>query len=186
MKNPSQEDLFILFRDNKALQHLYDKLLPSIERYILKNSGNSYDAKDVFQEAIIIVYRKVQDADFQITSSLETFIFSIAKRKWLRELKKRKRDIHNLRIADSSEGNKIDQMVINHEKSNLYLRYFNDLSDSCKEILNLFFDGWKIPEITKKLNFGSDGYTRKRKHNCQQKLVNSIKQDRLFKELKNE
>ena len=61
MINYSNEELLngILRNDNVILQHIYKNYYYKVNLYINKNSGNDDDANDIFQEAIIVVYRKL-------------------------------------------------------------------------------------------------------------------------------
>ena len=186
MKKIPGKELLVQLNDNHQLQLLYNSLLPSIERHVIKNSGNKEDAKDIFQESVVVAYRKAQDPSFVLTSSLETFIFSIAKRKWLYELKKRGRHNAHMEISPGEGGNNIEQMVINNERTSLYLKHFRALPAGCKKILTLFFEGYKMSEIAEKLGFASEGYARKRKHQCQETLIKFITKDKSYKELNHE
>src|ERR1700750_849043 len=53
---------------------------------IINNNGNEDDAKDIYQEAIIILYNKVKAGDFELSSKLKTFIYSVCRRLWLKRL----------------------------------------------------------------------------------------------------
>ncbi len=181
-----ENDHLDTIRDPKKLQVLYDQTLPSLRKHIQKNSGTLEDAEDIFQESVIVAYRKLKDPTFQLTSSLSTFVFSIAKRKWLYELKKTRSSVTYMESFSEPEGNVLDEMIINSERTNLYLKHFALLTDGCKEILTYFLDGIKMSEIAKKLGFSSEGYARKRKHQCQEKLLEAIKTDQVYNELKNE
>ena len=78
--------------DAEALRHLYLTNYKGIETYILKNSGTRDDAKDIYQEAFIAVWRNVQldkvsfDRD---TDKLNGYLFRVAQYKWLDELRRR-------------------------------------------------------------------------------------------------
>lgn len=171
-----------LLDDPKFLKEFYQKLLPSFENFILKNSGSKEDAKDVFQEALVITYGKLCNPTFELRSSLETFVFAVGKLKWMSELRKSRKKTSVMILDEPEEGNDIEELIINKERTNLYLKHFAQLSQGCKDVMELFFNGFKISEIAKKMNFSSEGYTKKRKHNCQKKLISLIKGDQLFKE----
>jgi len=179
----SGKEVLRLLESNKELQRIYDKVLPSLEKYVLKNSGSHQDAKDLFQESIILVFKKSGEKNFQLTSSIETFIFSIGKRKWLHELRQRKNSSAIMSVDSISDSNELDQLVINEERSKLYFTHFEKLSESCRKVLKLFFSGLRMSEIANEMEFKSEGYARKRKHECQGKLAASIKGDSIYKEL---
>jgi len=56
-------------RDSCVLQFIYKNYYPSIRNFVLNNSGSEEDAKDIFQESIIIIYRKVKEQEHLLISS---------------------------------------------------------------------------------------------------------------------
>lgn len=73
-------------QETKAFQKLYDHL-PKVEELIRKNSGKRSDAKDVFQDALVIFHQKVKN-DLQLTSSIGTYIYGVCRNLWMDELRK--------------------------------------------------------------------------------------------------
>ena len=61
-----------------------------LKRYVLKNSGDKDDAKDVFQNTLIVFYKKVLIENFELSSKISTYLFSIAKNLWLKKLRDEK------------------------------------------------------------------------------------------------
>ena len=179
-----QNDIHRLLTDDHFLERLYGKVLPQISSHLRKNSGTPEEAKDLLQESLIILVRSSRLSVFRLTSSIETYVFAIAKRKWLAELRKKGNRDKRMDIYDDL-GNDLDEMIINSEKQSLYTKHFSTLTESCKKVLQLFFKGLKMKEIADQLGFSGEGYVRKRKHNCQEKLMEAIKQDPVFNELTN-
>ena len=75
--------------DLKTLENIYRTYIPPINGFIRKNGGNTEDAKDVFQEAVMVMYRKVQAPDFQLTGAFFSLLFPICRNLWLKSLRKR-------------------------------------------------------------------------------------------------
>ena len=74
--------------NNEILNALYKKYYHLVLKLVVNNSGNSDLAQDLYQETIIAVYENVQKPQFQLNCQLQTYIYSIAKRLWLKQLKK--------------------------------------------------------------------------------------------------
>ncbi len=47
--------------DLSILKKIYKESLPEVIKYVKRNSGNIDDAKDVFQEGIMVIFRKVKN-----------------------------------------------------------------------------------------------------------------------------
>ncbi|MBA2613694.1 MAG: sigma-70 family RNA polymerase sigma factor [Bacteroidetes bacterium] len=80
IKQPSDQETYLGLKskDNKAYEILYKFYYPSVRNFITKNNGSEDDAKDVFQETILVLLEKVPKNDFNLTSSLKTYIFAIS------------------------------------------------------------------------------------------------------------
>ena len=65
--------------DNTVLKEIYDAFFASVQLFIRSNFGTEEDAKDVFQESIIIIYRKIKKNELVLTCSFKTYLFSVCK-----------------------------------------------------------------------------------------------------------
>ena len=50
----------IMNADRNAVKRIYDLILPSIIHWVKENNGSESDARDIFQEALIALFRKVE------------------------------------------------------------------------------------------------------------------------------
>src|SRR3954467_7025967 len=82
----SEVILGILNNSETVLKRLYLAYFPMVLQLIINNSGNQDDAKDIYQEAIIVLYNKVKGGEFELSSKLKTFIYSVCRRLWLKRL----------------------------------------------------------------------------------------------------
>ncbi|GAB3893706.1 hypothetical protein GCM10028803_08090 [Larkinella knui] len=90
--------------DTSAYEWVYKKYYPSIARFVQRNKGNEGDAEDIFQESVLLIYQKITAPDFRLTSTLKTFLFSIARNLWLKKLRDEK-------LVTISE----DQLILLHD-----------------------------------------------------------------------
>ena len=74
----------------KAIKGLYG-LLPSVTKYIKANNGTVEDAKDIFQDALVVLYKKIHTGGFVLTVPLKTYLQAVVKNCWLQELRQRKK-----------------------------------------------------------------------------------------------
>lgn len=171
-------------RNNKVLQHILDKCSKPVKHYVICNNGTQDDANDIIQESIIVLFRKVQEPGFILTSSLTTFVYSIAKLMWLKELENRRlKPI----FADSydaiDEHSNVLLTIEKNERLKLYRTKFDELGEDCKKVLRLFYQGTPMSEITRFMGYGSDDYTKKKKYTCKNALLEKIRNSNQFREL---
>jgi RNA polymerase sigma factor (sigma-70 family) len=164
-------------RDDAVLEYIYRKSYEPVMRFVLNNTGSGEDAKDLFQEAMIVVFQNIRkDPEFKISCSLQTYIYSIARLIWIKHLNRlkynRARINENLEFIDFVEPepfNNYDQEFA------LYQRVFLELPEDCRKIIHLSNQGMSHREIAEELGFKSEKYIKKRKHFCKEYLINLIR-----------
>lgn len=69
----------ILRHDNLVLSYIYKQYYYKVNAFVRKNSGTEEDVSDIFQEAIIVIYRKLKENDLLFENrSFETYLFRCA------------------------------------------------------------------------------------------------------------
>jgi len=179
----------IRLHDSDTLEYIYKKFYPSVKAFVNNNSGNDDDARDVFQEAIVVIFRKVNDESFAITCSFKTYVYAIVKNLWLKELEKRKTSGVTLKTEgdfEVAEETPIDGSFGDpkSERYKLYQKHFLTLSEDCQKVLRLFFAKQSLKEISQIMGFGSEKYAKKRKFQCKEILIKRIKNDPEFNKIK--
>jgi len=188
MINYSNDELLngILRNDNVILQHIYKNFYYKVNLYIKKNSGTDDDANDVFQEAIIVVYRKLKANDLVINCSFETYLYSVCKFLWLKQLTRQKSEKEMMvdsAIFETEFDHDFSELVEKNERFKLYQKHFQLLGSDCQKLLQLFFDKVPLKQIAQIMGFSGEKYVKKRKFKCKEYLVTSIKQDVSFKKV---
>jgi len=179
----------ILRNDTIVLQFIFKNFYSNINFFIKKNNGDEDDANDIFQEAIIIIYRKLKANSLVLDCSFDTYLYSICRLLWLKELEKRKIEKEN--IKDNHEYNDelyddgLELVIDLNERYKLYQKHFALLGKDCQKILQLYFDKVPLKSIADMMGFKSEHYAKKRKFSCKEYLIKSIKQDLEYKNILN-
>jgi RNA polymerase sigma factor (sigma-70 family) len=163
--------------DESVLKMLYHLYYQSIRKFVRSNSGNDADAKDLFQEAIMVLFQKARSGDFKLTCSPGTYLYSVCRFLWLKELGRRTRI--NKKITELEEfidpDGDINEINEKNERLLVFRKCYEKLPEDCKKVLKLFVNGKTIADITRILGYGSEQYTRNRRYRCKNALINSIK-----------
>ena len=187
MQDYSVEDILTGIRNSNTdvLEFIYKNYYHQINSFILKNDGSDEDAKDVYQDAILIIYQKVLNENLALNCSFNTYLYSVSRLLWLKQLEKRK--LKKIFLEESVKFVELDDDVFKVsdtiERYKLYQEHFYKLSYNCQKILELFLAQIQLKEIARLLGFKSDQYVKKRKHQCKEKLIASIKSDPRYKEI---
>jgi len=149
--------------NREALKEMY-KPFPSVRHFIKQHGGNEDEARDVFQESLLIFYRNAQKPEFQLTSALGTYLFSICKYLWKDELKKKNRIV-------SFEGKDMADEVTDHREEELKIQWLdtiiNSLGGKCLEILQLFYyKKMSMEQIAAKLGYKNVDTVKTQKYKC--------------------
>jgi len=174
--------------DSNVLEYIYKKYFPIVRFFVIKNSGTDEDAKDVFQEAIILIYKKLKDESLDLNCAFKTYIYSVCRILWLRQLEKKK--VRNEVVTDNQVfvqlDEDIEELVAEQEQFRIYQKHFQLLHKDCQEILQLFLKKVPLKEIAQKMNIKSDKYLKKRKYACKEALIKRIQNDPDYKRVRNE
>lgn len=187
------KDLVLLnglrYGEPDAIKALYKDYFRSIVSYLKSKGASEEDAKDVFQETVMVVYRLVQNEGFELRSKLASFLIGISRNIWFKMIRKQANHLDvddpntTNQIVDSDED--IVEAIRGRAVDQLFRKKLNALDEQCRQILELFFDGIKMTKIVEALGLSSVAFAKKKKFQCKERLVDLVKADSLYLELKN-
>lgn len=161
--------------DQAVLRKLYVETYPKVEVHVLRNNGNKDQAKDVFQEAMIALWRAAKEDRFSAKNidAAQGYLYTIAKNKWTDYLRS---SIYKKEISSEivMTNHIIPDEELENEDYELKLKQaqfaFKQLGTSCKELLSKFyFDKMSLNEIANLLDLDAAS-ARNKKYRCMQKL----------------
>jgi len=153
---------------NSALKTVYDAFFKKIEAYVTKNSGNSADVKDVFQEGIMILYQNIINERFRAESSLKTYFISICRNVWLQKLKHKKMWINKDADIEKADPD-LEKEFINVDTMR---KAIGKLKDDCEKILiGFYYEAKSMNELAATFNLGSEQAAKNKKSRCLKYLV---------------
>lgn len=172
-------------RDRSAIEYLCSNTFKVIENYVRKNGGQAEDARDIFQDAVLVLFDKLRKKDVQIEKSVLAYFIGIARYLMLRKKTKEARipldQFTDINLNDIKE---LEIIAAKREQYELFYKHYERLDKDCKRILQLFFDKKTMTEIRRLMGLSSIAYAKKKKFVCQKRLINSIKTDSLYNELR--
>ncbi|OFX39951.1 MAG: hypothetical protein A2X08_17930 [Bacteroidetes bacterium GWA2_32_17] len=187
----SNEEIINGIKSNnyEIMTYIYKYYYPKVENFIIRKlRGTSEDAKDYFQEALIVLYEgAISNPPLKIHYSIFTFIISVCMHMFKRN-KKINKGVTFFEFEEelpSDTETEISELIVKAERIKLYQLHFNELGEKCQILLKLFLEGYLIPEITKILNFASENFTKKRRNQCKKLFFRKIYFDSKLKELIN-
>lgn len=169
----SEVILGILNNSGAVLERLYVAYFPMILQLIINNNGTTDDAKDVYQEAIIVLYHKVKGGDFELSSKLKTFIYSVCRRLWLKRLNQMSR--YNGDIKDFQDYLPVEDEVEKHNDRDIQFTKMESalglLGEPCKTIIEDFYMHEKsMQDICERFGYTNADNAKTQKYKCLQRL----------------
>ncbi len=172
--------------DRAGLTQMYTAIFPAIRKLVRDYGGSEDDAKDVFQDATIVIYEKAQKPEFVLTSQFSTFFYGVCRNLWMsRQQKKSASEVTIPEDAKYMADGSLELDLLQVERGKLFYHSLRQLGEDCQQLLQLFFQKMSMEEIALKMGFGSEGYARRRKSQCKDRLVELVKNAPEFQELKN-
>jgi len=178
----------IIKENNDVILYIYKNSFRPVRHLITRNSGSEEDARDIFQDSLVVLYKKLKTGSLKLSCSVSTFLYSIARLLWLKELRIRGKEIISSDNYDSwvDEESNIVRIYEQNERLRFYRRIFEQLSEDCRKILRMVMKSFTISEITSIMGYSSVQHTKNRRYRCKKALVNRIIQNPEYYELKNE
>lgn len=161
--------------DKSILESIYKSALPPVVRYITANSGNKDDAKDVFQDAVMILIRQVVSNKYDDSTSVEPYLYTISKNLWLNKLKRNKKVQYVDSVAEQEHHEIISLHIERKEKQNTVKNALKQIGEKCYKLLTAaFYDEMSQKEIAEVLDMKNAQTVKTYMLRCRKKLLDKI------------
>lgn len=158
-ENPEQQWLTgIAAGDARVLRQLYEQFAPAVIAMVRSNSGSREDGEDLFEEVVVALWRKVSRQPVALRQSFSSYLLTIARRRWIDELRRRKTRGPHLSISDEErlKDEAIDEDPLAPlEEARRFERLdqaFNSLSALCRQIIRLKREGLSARAIGERID----------------------------------
>ena len=165
----------------KLFTGLYRIAFPPILQHIKQKRGTKLDAEDCFQEAVLVLVKKVQDGSFNAQFEVKNFLFILARNSWYNKLKKNAKmssgELEDYHLEDDNVG--IEEVMVDDARQEAIKKMLDLVGEKCKELLKLMiFENKKVVEVMSIMNISSDEVVRTTHYRCKNKLKEIVSQDR--------
>lgn len=156
---------------------LYRDVFPAVARLVKQKGGSLQDARDVFQDALVIYYEKLAVHD--PATSQKAYLFGIARHVWLRRFNQEQAaltlDDHTDDVSDDTE--------ISRKELKSVVQLLGHAGKKCLELLRAFYyDQQNMDVIRSRFGYGSVRSATVQKYKCLEKIRNEVKERKLFYE----
>ncbi len=172
MSTTEQEYLLLkgLAKSDKAsVEAIYRDNYNIIQSFILNNNGTTDDARDIFQEAMVVLYEKSKDAGFSLNCQIRTYLYSVCRRLWLKRLHQLSK--YNTQVESLEEVIPVEEEIEEHEKRNadfiLMEQALGKIGEPCKTLLDAYYMQKKsMQDIAAEFGYTNADNAKTQKYKC--------------------
>ena len=159
--------------DKVIIESIYASHYSMVQSLVVNNSGSYDDARDIFQETMIVLYEKARSGSFELNCQLKTYIYSVSRRLWLKKLNQSQRFVPD--IGNVFETVPVDDQLEQHDQQSsdfsMMEKAMSGLGEPCKTLLEAYY----IQKRTMTDIAGQFGYTnadnaKNQKYKCLARL----------------
>jgi RNA polymerase sigma factor (sigma-70 family) len=155
--------------DKKAIEIIYRENYNMVRSLVINNSGSTDDAKDIFQEAMIVLYEKVRSGTFELNCLIKTYVYSVSRRLWLKRLQQMNRYVPA--IENLQDGVQVEEDVEENERINSEFlameKAIGSLGEPCKSLLEAYYlEKKSMHEIAQFFGYTNAENAKNQKYKC--------------------
>ncbi len=160
----------IMQGDEAAIEYLYSKHFKMMAKLVQRNNGSEDEARDIYQEALIVFWQKVTSGNLVLTSKISTYLYSICQNLWRKELDRKRR------LSSEEKDGKVHIDKDREERIAIIHQCINNLGDTCRKVLSLYyFEEMSMVDIAKQLGFANADTAKTKKYKCKKELDKYVK-----------
>lgn len=175
--NPTNNEKTLLeglaVSNKKAVETIYRENFNMIQSLVINNNGSADDAKDIFQEAMIVLYEKARSGNFELNCQIKTFVYSVSRRLWLKRLQQQNRFSGP---GDSMETVvPVEDDIEEHDRRNaefdMMENAISHLGEPCKSLIEAYYlQKQNMQEIAARFGYTNADNAKNQKYKCLMRL----------------
>jgi DNA-directed RNA polymerase specialized sigma24 family protein len=161
----------------KIFEYLYEEAFPPVAGFVSKQGGSLQDAKDIFQDALVIFYEKQVGAESNIKLTAEAYLIGIAKHLWIKRFKT---DFKLLSLDALEKEISIAENNLEDKSANKLLTLLEVTGKKCLELLrSIYYEKQSMNEVSKTFGFSGAHSASAQKYKCIEKMKDKVKEKSL-------
>ncbi|HRO69062.1 MAG TPA: sigma-70 family RNA polymerase sigma factor [Chitinophagaceae bacterium] len=155
--------------DKKAVETIYKENFATVQSLIINNNGTPDDAKDIFQEAMIVLYEKARSGSFELNCLIKTYVYSVSRRLWLKKLQQANR--YNGELSGAEAAVSVEEDISEHARRDAEFEMMGkaimSLGEPCKSLLEAFYlQKQNMQEIAASFGYTNAENAKTQKYKC--------------------
>jgi RNA polymerase sigma factor (sigma-70 family) len=159
--------------DRKATETIYKDNYAMVQSLVLNNNGSIDDARDIFQEAMLVLYEKAKSEKFELSCQIKTYVYSVSRRLWLKRLQQLQK--YSSEVEDVAEVVPVEDELELHEMKNMEFQVMEKammgLGEPCRSLLEAYYlQKRSMIEIAGNFGYTNADNAKNQKYKCLTRL----------------
>jgi RNA polymerase sigma factor (sigma-70 family) len=179
-------DLIRQGKDREVIASFYKLVFPRVKKTILRRGGKKEDVEDVFQDAVMYLYKLILEGRYNEKYTIFGFLYTVTINRWINSLRISNRNVTVDFQTDEHYYNiksDFEEICLASREGNLLKDLFSRIGSKCIEILTYtIYQNLMIEDIQLRMGFESEGATKMQLKRCKEKLYREIESNPLLLE----
>jgi DNA-directed RNA polymerase specialized sigma24 family protein len=173
----SEHDTKTLAGRQELFSALYETAFPRVAKFVSQRHGTFQDAKDIFQDALIIFYEKLSEEKLAVQGPDDAYLLGIAKHLWIR---KYNQSLSNVSLNEFEAAIGIPDDFFPTVESNRLITFLERTGKKCMALLQAFYyNKSSMAEIMERFGYGTIHSATVQKFKCLEKIRENVKEKSL-------
>jgi RNA polymerase sigma factor (sigma-70 family) len=163
----------LALNDRKSVETIYKLFYNMVQTLIINNNGSADDARDIFQETVIVLYEKAKTGSFELNCQLKTYVYSVSRRLWLKKLQQQQKYLPNVNGLEDTVP--VEEEIEGHGQRNAEFQMMEKallhLGEPCRSLIEAFYLQKKsMTDIAGHFGYTNADNAKNQKYKCLMRL----------------
>lgn len=152
---------------------LYKEAFPLVARHVSKMGGSFEEAKDIFQDALVVYYEKVQVSGLRLKYQEKAYLFGIAKYLWIKRYNENDK---NVSLNPLNEDIDLADTGYEEVSSGKLIHLLEQAGQKCMQLLSAFYyEKLDMETLAERFGFSGARSATAQKFKCLEKVKETVK-----------
>ncbi|WP_406823490.1 RNA polymerase sigma factor [Pedobacter sp. KACC 23697] len=156
---------------------LYKEAFPLVARHVSKMGGSFEEAKDIFQDALVVYYEKVQVSGLKLNYQAKSYLYGIARYLWIKRYQENDKHV-TLDSFGFVFNEEIDLADTRYEEvsSGKLMHLLEQAGQKCMQLLSAFYyEKLDMETLAGRFGFSGARSATAQKFKCLEKVKETVK-----------
>ncbi|HEY3405908.1 MAG TPA: sigma-70 family RNA polymerase sigma factor [Ohtaekwangia sp.] len=168
-----KQDIHLPELRTKFFEDMYEEVFPAVAIFVRHRNGSLQDAKDIFHDALIILYEKMLNNTLPVEVPADRYLVGIAKHIWIRKFN---RDKSVVPLDETEAAITIPDDYFPAPNDQKLLTLLEQTGKRCLDMLrSIYYDKLSVHKVAELFGYRSVHSASVQKFKCLEKMRDIVK-----------